>query len=229
MLRGWLALPNLDLAGMYMRYCSPRPLNSPNSNTQELDFHSANGAVQSMRLLLARPADGPYPAPRTRLAVGQQLSTTTTTTTTDPTPSQQSPPRPLSPTATTTVDSSSTADSPSPSLSAPGEPLAVALQPRLLRFGSEIAYEAFYPTPAPPFPLSYTLVVDSLARVLGRVYALLGSPRHAPVVVAQPSVFEAVVRVDALVRFVFFLDGGFLGLWGRWIFGWREVLCPTPP
>lgn len=53
--------------------------------------------------------------------------------------------------------------------------------------------------PAPPFPLSYPAVLDSLAHVLGQVYALLGGPRHAPVIVAHASLFEAVVRVDAQV------------------------------
>ena len=186
------------------------------SSQQELDFHYANGAVQSMRLLLARPADGPYPDPRTRLAVGQPQHQPTTA----PALSQQSPPRQRPPSPTPASESTeATGSSGGSSTSALGEPLAVALQPRLLRFGSDIAYEAFYATPAPPFPLSYPLVIDSLARVLTRVYALLGGPRHGPVVVAQPAVFEAVVRVDALVctsmRVCVFM--------GVWEMGWAQA------
>lgn len=160
-----------------------------------------------MRLLLARPADGPYPEPRTRLAVGLPPSASAAEAPSlSPAAAAAPAGSPLGPTAIEGGgDNNNDNDSTGPTGGANGgggEPLAVALQPKLLRFGPDAAYEALHPIRPPPHPLAYPWVVDSLAHVLRRAYALLGSPRHAPLVVGYPALFEAVVRVDAQVRFL---------------------------
>ena len=250
---------------------SNQPTTQPTDRpTQELEFHSANGAVQSMRLLLARPTDSPHPEPRIRLGGGgggggasaaaatgaaaaasndddddDDDDDTPPRSTTSPLPSSalwgyggkltgscdsrvpiylsihlcgssllkntrfnniadppttpQAPPPLASGLPSANASAAPDNDNNNNNSSSSSEPLAAALQPKLLRFGAEPAFAAFYAPPAPAHPLAYSAVVDSLD-VLGRVYALLGSPRHAPVVVAHASLFEAVVRVDALVR-----------------------------